>query len=382
MVKVSSIIAAALLFIILGIASCTPSTQPSPVVFNNQTIKPQSSAVPVDNRTMPVKEYVEVTPDSSNVNKVDLVHVPAQNPAQLLFLRIDPSNSTLNLYGKYDLTSVSRDIWVMDIDGRNAINLTKSTANAMSADWSPDKTKIVFDSVNSYLQGLPVCSINIMDADGSHIKQVSPGASSRHFPAWSPDGNTIANSRYFVTSCAGRPIPCKYFTLFTFSQNGNEDSQITFSSSIGYQVLPRWFPDSKHIAFLDNQTGFYEIWSGDITSDSDLTKYNIESNPTYMPWFSLSPDATKIAYSHDSTRDYYHLGREIFVFNTMTGATTQITNNDYADDNPCFSPDGKQIAFASFGDTKETSGMFTADINGKNLNQISSQYGDMPMEWK
>ena len=173
MVKVSSIIAAALLFIIPGIASCTPGTQPSPVVFDNQTIKPQSSTVQVDNRTMPAKEYAEVTPDSSNVNKVDLVHVPAQNPAQLLFLRIDPSNSTLNLYGKYDLTSVSRDIWVMDIDGRNAINLTKSTANAMSADWSPDKTKIVFDSVNSYLQGLPVCSINIMDADGSHIKQVS-----------------------------------------------------------------------------------------------------------------------------------------------------------------------------------------------------------------
>ena len=75
-------------------------------------------------------------------------------------------------------------------------------------------------------------------------------------------------------------------------------------------------------------------------------------------------------------------GGNYLFFNTTTGATAQLTNNDYADDNPCFSPDGKQIVFASFGDTKETSGMFTADINGKNLNQISSQYGDMPMEWK
>jgi len=382
MVKVSFIIATALLFIIPGMASCTPGTQPSPAVIDNQTIKPQSSTVQVDNRTMPAKGYTEVTPDSSKGDNVDPVRVPAQNPAQLLFLRIDPSSSTLNIHGKYDLTSVSRDIWVMDADGNNAINLTKGSYNAMSADWSPDKSKIVFDSVRTYLQGLPVSFINIMDADGSHIKQVSPRASSRHFPVWSPDNNIIANSRYYVEICGGRPIPCKYFTLFTFNQDGSEDVQIAFAPSNSYQVLPRWFPDSKHIAFLDNQTGFYEIWSGDITSNSDLTKYNIESNPTYMPWFSLSPDATKIAYSHDSTRDYYHIGRELFIFNTTTGETTQLTKNDYADDNPCFSPDGKQILFGSFGDTEQTSGMFIVDINGKNLKQISSQYGDMPMKWR
>ena len=382
MVKVSFILATALLLVIPGVVSCMPGNQPSPAVFDNQTIKPQLSTVQVDNKTIPTKQDAEVTPDSSKVNRVDPVQVPAQNPAQLLFLRIDSGRSALNLYGKYDLTSVSRDIWVMDIDGRNAINLTKSSANAMSADWSPDKSKIVFDSVNSYLQGLPVCSINIMDADGSHIKQVSPGATSRHFPAWSPDGKKIANSKYFVTSCARSSIPCKYFTLFTFNQDGSEDGQITFAPSDSYQVLPRWFPDSKRIAFLDNETGFYEIWSGDITSNSDLTKYNIESNPTYMPWFSLSPDATKITYSHDSSRDYYHMGREIFIFDIVTGETTQLTKNDYADDNPCFSPDGKQIVFASFGDTEETSGMFIVDIDGTNIKQISSQYGDMPMKWR
>lgn len=365
------------IIIITVFVSCKTGTPvPTTAIVDNYSIKPQPPVVTYD-EAIPAKQNDIGYSNSPKVDMMEAVH-----ESQVLFLRIDVNRSSPNLYGKYDLTNVSRDIFVMDSDGSNILNLTKGGANAMSADWSPDKSKIVFDSVNSYLQGLPVCSINIIDADGSNIEQVSPGATSRHFPAWSPDSDKIANSRYYVASCAGRLMPCKYFTLFTFNQNGNEDRPITFSSAIGYQVLPRWFPDSKHIAFLENQTGYYEIWSGDITSNSDLTKYNIESNPTYMPWFSLSPDATKIAYSHDSTQDYYHSGREIFILDITTGETTQLTKNDYADDNPCFSPNGKQIVFSSFGDTKETSGMFTADINGVNLKQISSQFGDMPMKWR
>jgi len=362
----------AILLLLILIVGCSPSGS---AAIN----QPQSSAV-VDNKTIPPKQNTEVTPDSPQGDRVVPAHESGQMPSQILFLRIDFSRSTPNLYGRYDLTSVNRDIWVTDSDGKNALNLTKSSANAMSADWSPDKSKIVFDSVNSYLQGLPVCSINIMDADGSDVKQVSPGASSRHFPAWSPDGNRIAYSKYVPPNC-GPEIWCKSFTLFTFNPDGSDDREVQVLSG-GSNILPRWFPDGKHIAFLDNEMRLSEIWSADIANDSDLNKYNIDSNPTYITWFSLSPDATKIAYSHDLSRDYYHTGRGIFIFNTTTGETTQLTKNDYADDNPCFSPDGKQIIFASFGDTGETSGMFIMDINGSNLKQISSQYGDMPMKWR
>ena len=40
-----------------------------------------------------------------------------------------------------------------------------------------------------------------MNADGSNVNRISPGASSRHFPAWSPDGSKIANSNYFAALC-------------------------------------------------------------------------------------------------------------------------------------------------------------------------------------
>ncbi len=252
--------------------------------------------------------------------------------------------------------------------------------DAESASWSPDKSEIVFDSVYSYLQGAPISSVNTMQADGSNVKTISPSGSSRHLPAWSPDGLKIANSKFFITQCGDGQ--CSYFTLFTFNPDGSRDTQISFSPDRGYDLLPRWFPDGERIAFLRNETGFFHIYSGDIVKGT-VTEYNIDQNPLYMPWFSLSPDAGGIVYSHDLSRDYYHAGREIFIFDIKSGREMQLTANNYPDDNPCFSPDGRQIIFASFGDTDETSGMFVMNADGSDLHRISSsQYGDMPMQWR
>ena len=326
-----------------------------------------------------------VSPGQSAIDKVSPAPEAVQMPSQILFLRIDSKTSTPNLYGKYDLVTVNMDIWVMGTGGGDAINLTKSSINAMSADWSPDKSKIVFDSTNNLLGGKPICSIYVMDADGSDVKRISPDGSSRHFPAWSPDDKKIVYSKYYPSRCA--PDVCYPFSLFTFGPDGNEDKQVIFSGSASNHILPRWFPDSKHVAFLDNELGLTAIWSGDISTDGDLMKYNTSNNPIgynslYMTWFSLSPDATKIVYSHAFSQDYYRSNRELYIFDVTSGETTQLTKNDYADDNPCFSPDGKQILFSSFGATEKTTGMFIMDINGTNIKQIPSQYGDMPMKWR
>jgi Tol biopolymer transport system component len=358
-----SIIGAFFLIICLicGLAGCSvgksvDSKSDSPA---NTSIKQETGVPPV-------------APSPTTETKV--VQKPPQVPAQLLFLRVDPGRSST------DPSEHSRDIWVMDSNGSNPVNLTRGSENVLSADWSPDKSAIVFDSVDSYLLGYPVCHISTMNADGSNIKRISPGASSRHFPAWAPDGIKIANSKYFAAACM-RVVPCKYFQLFSFNKEGAEDGPVVFSTDNGNQLLPRWFPDSKRVAFLNFGTGYYEIYSGDLVT-GDTIKFNVQNNTSYMPWFSLSPDGTRIVYSHDLSRDGMHTGRELYLFDINTGVELQLTQNDYADDNPCFSPDGKQVLFTSFGSTEETSGMFIMDIDGKNVKKIPSKYGDMPMKWK
>ncbi|MGA9048486.1 MAG: hypothetical protein WB588_05780 [Dehalococcoidia bacterium] len=339
------------IFLIMFLICVLPGCFESKIVENSGNIS----------SITPTKQAAPVTPVSPEPAEIKPVQETVP-PSQILFLRINSKRSVpSDLY---------RDIWVMDSDGSNAVDLTKGAANVTSSDWSPDKSKIVFDSSGS---------IYLMSSDGSSIKRVSPDASIRYLPAWSPDGSKIASSKYFVTPC--NEGSCSHYQLSISNQYGEEYTPVKFSPPDGYQVLPRWFSDSQRIAYLDFETGFYEIYSGD-TVTGTIHKYNIEGNSSYMPWFSLSPDETRIAYSHDSSRDYSHAGREVFLFDIPTGETIQLTNNDYADDNPCFSPDGKQIIFSSFGTTDETSGMFIMDLESKSTTKIPSQYGDMPMKWK
>jgi len=342
-----------------------------------------SSGIPQKN--VPEKQAEVIQPVVPDAEKT----APAATPkaervkAQILFLRMDrPEGSVGPLPVGIDPAEIVRNIWIMDEGGGNAINITKNTANVICADWSPDKSKIVCDSVNGSTYGFPTCALYVMNADGSDMKKISPGGQSRHYPDWSPDGSKIVNCGYFTAQCPHpSSTPCKFFALYSSAQDGSVDQLLKLSPERPYDVLPRWLPDGKRIAFLRNESGYFGVYSGDINS-GDSAKYNIESNLTYMPWFSLSTDATRIAFSHDFSKDYYHKGREIFVFDIGTGESLRLTNNDYCDDYPCFSPDGKQVLFASSGDTEATWGMFVIDIDGKNLKKIPSKYGDLPMKWK
>ncbi|MFC1562063.1 TolB family protein, partial [candidate division KSB1 bacterium] len=61
------------------------------------------------------------------------------------------------------------DIFVMNADGSDSVNLTMSEYNDDQPDWSPDGTKIVFSSTIPPHQS----KLFIMDVDGSNIIQIT-----------------------------------------------------------------------------------------------------------------------------------------------------------------------------------------------------------------
>jgi hypothetical protein len=81
------------------------------------------------------------------------------------------------------------EIYSADIDGGDAVRLTDDPAEDWAAAWSPDGSRIAFDSDRS-----GTAQIWVMGADGTNPKQLTDDPTGALWPAWSPDGRRIAFS--------------------------------------------------------------------------------------------------------------------------------------------------------------------------------------------
>jgi Tol biopolymer transport system component len=127
------------------------------------------------------------------------------------------------------------DIWVMDADGSNAVNITPDplpdTTDERRPEWSPDGTRLAFSSNRA-----GTFDIWVMRADGSDPRQVSSGAEYDTEPSWSPDGGRIA----FRRSDDNTSDIMVVFTL------GGPPLRLSFP---GHELMPSWSPRGDVIAF-------------------------------------------------------------------------------------------------------------------------------------
>lgn len=87
------------------------------------------------------------------------------------------------------------EVFVMNRDGSNPVNLTSHSAYDGWPAWSPDGRRIAFASDR---EASGVWHIYVMDADGSHVRRVTPADPEDGYftkPAWSPDGTSILCTR-------------------------------------------------------------------------------------------------------------------------------------------------------------------------------------------
>jgi Tol biopolymer transport system component len=91
----------------------------------------------------------------------------------------------------YDQTL--NQIWIISVDTGKAHPLTQHTMQGRAPEWSPDGSKIVFESN----QGSPrpqFYAAFISTIDGQHVVQLTPFDRNTQHPVWSPDGRWIAFS--------------------------------------------------------------------------------------------------------------------------------------------------------------------------------------------
>ena len=121
-------------------------------------------------------------------------------------------------------------------------------------------------------------------------------------PAWSPDGKSVA---YFSDESGE-------YALHIKSQNGEgETKKIPLAGKSAYYSNNKWSPDSKHIAFNDNQLN---LWDVDVASGK-LTKVDTDTISESAIDFGWSGDSKWIAYAK-SLPNRFHA---IYLYSLETG---------------------------------------------------------------
>ena len=135
------------------------------------------------------------------------------------------------------------DIWVMDPDGANEVNLTQTEIMEWWPSWSPDGAHIAFVIVRP--PDVTAQDLWVMDADGSNRRDLGlcPGVGRCGKLAWSPDGRRVAYAQGTDLWVAD---------LATGTRKLLVSGQLIEPNPIfqGRGSGPTWSPDGKTLGFM------------------------------------------------------------------------------------------------------------------------------------
>ena len=250
------------------------------------------------------------------------------------------------------------EIYSMNPDGSNQVNLTNNVSHEYESSWSPDKNQFVFVSERD---GNP--EVYTMKLDGTTIKRLTNNSATERFPDWSPDGKEIV---FYSQRNANQEI---------FLMNSDGSNQRKIDISFGIHINPRWAPDANKIAFSSTLAaeGSYDIHTIN-KNGTGLQRLTKNSAAEIEP--DWSPDGKKIAFSTNRDGNY-----EIYVMDADGSNQTNVSNSPSTyESSPSWSPDGKKIVCVS--GTGTSSEIWTMNADGSNKKRITNNsYNDGSPRW-
>ena len=258
------------------------------------------------------------------------------------------------------------EVYSMNPDGSEKVNITQHRASDYGAAWSPTGEKIIFVSDRGGERDL-----YLMNPDGSNVRRAFKRKieARRISPSWSPDGKQIAyrhldfnaggtNGTYIATlgeqeeqrignygspawspdgteiACRGNEAGGSWLILFNVRTRKHE--RLLPKKTLQWQAGPSWSAAGDKIAFTGNKhripaildRDLHDAWAAKDTvyiinrDGTGLKQLVAEDGPA--AWTSaLSPNGDEILYTQRSIDDY-----QIFKLDVNSGVRTQLTHID------------------------------------------------------
>ena len=291
------------------------------------------------------------------------------------------------------------EVYIMDRDGGNPLNLTNSPARDGIPVHTPGQDRLVFASD---LDG-PNLDVFSMDLDGNNVTNITQTSDSNEIPiALSPDGGHVifasdrgGTSEIYLVETAGTALLnlteresaqafddwsaiTDQFILTAVSDLGpsliitdlDGDTHQTLTDGSFPAGGGHWSPDGQQIAFMaiGPESTSVDIFVVDTSGGEPVNLTQSAFNESFPRW---SPDGSKIAFISDRDGN-----SEIYVMDADGGNPTNLTNSpgdESVQGDFSWSPDGTQILFHSNRDNDVE--IYVMDADGGNQVNLTNSPG-------
>ena len=291
----------------------------------------------------------------------------------------------------YTLTTVDRQknrrdtsIWMVATDGHSAPRrLTAEGVSSSSPRWRPDGSRLAFLSTRSTgtaADDPPRAQIWILTLSGGEAQALTHLKSGAGAFQWSPDGKRLVTVSRTGPSdnvkASERKSDVRHYThiSYKFNDTGWYDDKRSHlwvvSAAAGSGVVSA--AAGSGVVSAAAASGVVDAAKGDarqITSGEDW-------NDTDPQW---SPDSTRIAFVSDRTGKEYDAGenKDVWVISADGGPLTKISDHDFDDTMPRWSPDGSQIIFAGQTERRQFPKLYIASSAGGAKSVLASEDTDL-----